>query len=364
MTFIRMPWIIYRDDPNWVPPLIQERKNALSSSHPFFEHADWQSWVAYQDGEPVGRISAQIDRLFLEHHDEATGFFGLIEAQDDMTIFDALFREAEQWLRDKGMKKITGPFNLGINQEVGLLVEGFETPPFIMMGHGRPYYSGRIESLGYSKAIDVLAYLLDADNFRTPPFIERLLRRKGDKIHVRPLDRKNVQSELELMRDVFNDAWARNWGFVPFTRKEFELVGKELLRLLPNDFIQIAEVDSEPAAFCALLPNINEVIADLDGKLFPTGWARLFWRLKVRFPKTARIPLMGVRRKFQNTRLGPGLAFTVIKALEEPGRAKGLEQIEMSWILEDNMAMRNIIEQVGGTQSKRYRMYHKDLAQE
>lgn len=359
--FIRVPWSIYSNDPNWVPPLIMERREAFSQKNPFFQHAQWQSWIAFRDGKAVGRISAQIDRLYLERHDDATGFFGLIEAPDDPSVFSALFSAAESWLREKGMNRVLGPFNLGINQEIGLLVDGFNAPPYVMMGHARPYYGEAVERLGYRQEQDLLAYELNPKNFGMPPVMQKLLDRQGDRVSSRIFERKNRRDEFEVMRDIFNDAWAGNWGFVPFTEAEFQAVGKELLMVVPDEFIHIAYVEGEPAAFIVLIPNINEAIADLDGRLLPFGWAKLAWRLKVRSPKTGRIALMGVRQKFQRTRLGPALAFLTIERLEIPVNRRGIEKIEMSWVLESNQGTRNIIEKATGEITKRYRIYSREL---
>lgn len=360
-TFIRVPWKIYQNDPNWVPPLLIERKSALESSHPYFKHAQWCGWIAYQNGKPVGRICAQIDELHQKQYDTRVGFFGLIESIEDDSVFQALFKTAEKWLRDHGMQQIVGPFNLGINQEIGLLVEGFDTPPFIMMGHAPPYYEDAIKRCGYYQVQDLLAYELDDASIVIPRTMQALLKRSASRVNVRCLDRKNKAAEIEIMRDIFNDAWENNWNFVPFTREEFKAVGAELLMLLPQNFIQIAEIDGKPSAFVALLPNINEAIADLDGKLLPFGWAKLIWRMKVKFPKTARVALMGVRQEYQNTRFGPGLAYMVIKAAMDAAIEQGVERAEMSWILEHNKATRNIIEGIGGEITKRYRMFEKDL---
>jgi hypothetical protein len=362
-TFISVPWSVYRDDPNWVPPLKIERKEAFSAKNPYFLHARWKAWVAYRAGQPVGRISAQIDELYLQRHDAHTGFFGLIEAPDDPLVFDALFNKAEGWLREQGMKTVLGPFNLSINQEVGCLVEGFAAPPYLMMGHARPYYGSSIESQGYAREQDVLAYELDKESFVLPENIQRLLKRQADKLHLRQVDRKNIVAELEILRDIFNDAWSENWGFVPFTREEFQAVGKEILMIVPPEFTLIVETEGEPAAFMILIPNLNEAISDLNGKLFPFGWAKLIWRLKVKAPKTGRIALMGVRKKFQHTRLGPSMAFLTIGALQEPALKRKMEKIEMSWILEQNQGTRNIIEKVGGVVTKRYRLYRKEIGE-
>lgn len=360
-SFIRVPWSIYKDDPNWVPPLMVERKEAFSPKHPYFKHARWRAWIAYRNGQPVGRISAQIDDLHLQQYDTKTGFFGLIEAIDDDEVFTALFQTAEKWLRGEGMNEVIGPFNLSINQDLGVLIEGFDSPPYIMTGHAPAYYGASIERCGYRPAQDLLAYGLDSGTLAIPRVMQALIKRSGDRIKVRNLDLKAKSAELESMRDIFNDAWENNWNFVPFTAEEFKLIGRELLLAAPQNFIQIAELDGEDVAFIVLLPNINEAMADLDGHLFPFGWAKLIWRLKVKFPKSARLVLMGVRQKYQNTRFGPALAYMIINAVMEAGKAKGLERVEMSWILDHNHGVRNIIESVGGKITKRYRMYEKDL---
>lgn len=362
-AFIRVPWAIYRDDPHWVPPLKLERADALAPKQAIFEHLDWQAWVAWRDGQPVARISAQVDALHQQRYNDRTGFFGFIEAPDEPEIFAALFAAAEGWLRERGMTRVVGPLNLNVNQEVGLLVDGFDTPPFFMMTHARPYYGTAIEALGYRKEVDLFAYLISA-HFQPPPVMASLFERLQRTVKIRPLDRKHTDRDLETVRDIFNDAWSENWGFLPFTATEFRTIGHEMLMLIPPDFIQIAEIRGEAVAFIVLLPNVNEAIADLDGRLLPFGWAKLLKRLKFSYPKTARIPLMGVRRRYHNSRLGPGLALSVVQALREPGLRKGLEEVEMSWILENNEAMKNIITTLGGRQTKRYRVYERRLDQD
>ncbi|MDZ7668293.1 MAG: N-acetyltransferase [Gammaproteobacteria bacterium] len=358
--FLQVPYALYRDDPHWVAPLNFERREALAAKQPFFAHAQWQAWVAYHDGAPVGRITAQIDDLYEQRYGERAGYFGMLEAPDDQAVFTALFGAAESWLRGQAATQSIGPFNLGINQELGILVDGFDTPPYFMMPHSRPYYGAAVEAQGYQGVQDLLAYVMDPD-FTEPPVMAALMERVGRRVNLRPLRRKHVDEDLEIMRDIFNDAWSENWGFVPFTQAEFNAVGREMLLLIPDDFICIAELDGEPAAFLVLLPNLNEAIADLRGRLLPLGWAKLLWRLKVRFPRTGRVPLMGVRRAHHHTRLGPGLAFLVIAAGRAAALRTGMREVEMSWILADNMGMRSIIENIGGTVSKRYRMYQKPL---
>jgi hypothetical protein len=198
-------------------------------------------------------------------------------------------------------------------------------------------------------------------DFEAPRVMTRLAERVSDRVSVRAVRRKRLSEDAAIMRDIFNDAWQDNWGFVPMAEADWQETVKTLIWLLPDDYIQIAEFDGEPVAFIVALPNINEAIRDLDGRLLPFGWARLLWRLKVRHPQTARIPLMGVRRRFQHSRLGPTLAFVVIDAVRRALHARGVRDVEMSWILEDNDGMRNIIETIGGEAYKRYRIYEKSL---
>ncbi|MBX3707694.1 MAG: N-acetyltransferase [Pseudomonadales bacterium] len=360
-AFLRLPWQIFADDPAWVPPLLFDRREQIDERrNPFFRHAEWQGFLALRDGQPVGRISAQIDRLNADLGRPELGYFGLLDAIDDPAVFAALLGAAEAWLRARGMRRTVGPFNLGINQEVGLLVDGFDTPPYFMMTHARRWYEPHVRAAGYAVARELLAYEL-SPRFPRPPLMTSLMRRMGERLVVRPLDRRDVAGDLATVCDIFNDAWANNWLFVPFTREEFVRIGKEMLLVIGPDFIQIAELDGIPAAFIVMLPNVNACIRDLDGRIFPTGWAKLLWRLKVRYPDTGRVPLMGVRRAHQHTRFGPGLAFAVIDAICAPALARGIENVELSWILEDNAGMRHIIETIGGRVSKRYHMYEKSL---
>jgi len=358
--FINVPWNLYGADPQWVPPLKFERKEALSPKAPFFAHAQWQGWVAYDNGQPVGRISAQIDDLYEPRYDESVGFFGFIDAPDRQDMFNALFTHAQEWLKARDRTRMVGPFNLGVNQEVGLLVEGFDTPPYFMMGHNAPYHGDRIEGAGFAGVQDMLAYLMDPD-YTEPRVATMLKKRYLQDVKVRTIDKNNLDAELELMRDIFNDAWANNWSFVPFTKEEFSAVGKELLMITPTDFLKIAQIDGRGVAFIVLLPNVNALIKDLNGSLLPFGWAKILWRLKMQPLGSGRVPLMGVRSEFHNTKLGPGLAYALIESVQGPALAKGMTEVELSWILESNKGMCGIIESLGGYVSKRYRMYSKDL---
>ncbi len=358
--FIEVPWYIYADDPLWVPPLRLERRFHFSKHNPFLQHAEWQAWVAYQNGEPVGRISAQIDELHRERYGAETGHFGLLECINDSEVFNALILHAESWLAVRHARQITGPFNLSINQECGILVDGFDTPPAIMMPHSARWYPQLLAEQGYSPAKDMLAYWIRAD-FELPCTMQQLNKRYAGRIRVRTIRRKQFAAEMEILRDIFNDAWSENWGFVPFTQEEFAELGNSLKFFVADEYIQIAEVDGYPAAFMAILPNLNEVFAELNGSLFPFGWYKLIRRLKKHEIRTARVPLMGVRKRFHSTSLGMALAFLVIHTPRQIGLDNGIEGVELSWILEDNKPMRRILDHLGSKVYKRYRIFGKTL---
>lgn len=359
-AFLDVPGEVYRHDPAWIPPLRLERRLHLSRRNPYFRHGRWQAWVAFRQGRPVGRISAQVDARVRRLHGEDLGHFGFLEAVDDPAVFQRLLGAAEEWLRARGTARIQGPFNFSINQECGLLVEGFEHPPMIMMAHGRPHYGPRLEELGYEPVRDLLAYRIRGD-FDHPPPMRRLVERYRDRIRVRPLRGDRLDEELELMRGVFNDAWAENWGFVPFSEAEFADLGKQLHLFVDDELVRIAELDGEAAAFIVALPNLNEAIRDLEGRLLPLGWAKLLWRLYGGRIRSARIPLVGVRRRHQRSPLGAALALSLVASLQEPGLERGIRDVELSWILEENVGMRSILDILGARPYKRYRIFEKAL---
>lgn len=337
-----------------------ERKLHLSPKNPYFAHAEWQGWIAWQRGQPVGRISAQVDRLYLEQHTDRSGFFGFLEAIDDESVFSLLLEQAEDWLRQRGLESIQGPFNLSINQECGLLVEGFERPAVVMMPYNPPYYANHLEAQGYRPAKDLLAYLLDTRS--APPQAARNLASKAaDAIRVRPLERRRLGEEFELLRQIFNDAWSQNWGFVPFTDEEFADMAKTLSHVIRDDFVQIAEVQGEAVGMIVALPDLNQLLKGLNGRLLPFNWLRLLWRWKFTPPTTARVILMGIRSQYRNNLMGAAIAYLLVEALRNPILEQGMEAVELSWILEDNHRIRGIIESLGARCDKRYRIYQKAL---
>lgn len=359
--FITLPMTLFRDDPNWIDPLFIERKEHLSKKNPGTDHITWQAWIAKKEGKVVGRITAQIDTLHRELHGEDTGHFGMIDAIDDPEVFSALFAAAEEWLKSQGARKITGPFSLNINQESGLLIDGFDTPPSTMMPHSKPYYGARVEEQGYTKGIDLLAYWMQRTDLHFNPGLSKLMDRVRAQVTIRRLNRKQFAQEMQVMREIFNSGWQHNWGFVPFTEHEFATMGDQLKFLVPDDMIYIAEIEGKPCAFIVGMPNINEAAADLHGRLLPLGWAKLLWRLKVSGVRTARVPLMGVREEYQFSRIGPVIALLLIEALRDPFKARNIDALEMSWILETNTGMNNILKKIGALPYKQYRLYEKQL---
>ncbi|MFQ5348639.1 MAG: hypothetical protein ACE5ED_12525, partial [Rhodothalassiaceae bacterium] len=352
-----------RDDPAWVPPLMLERLALLDKRrNPYFEHAEAEYWTACRNGLPVGRISAQIDRLVEEARGERIGHFGMFECIDDPDAAAALFEVAERWLAERGCTRVEGPFNLSINGEIGLLIDGFDTPPALMMGHARPWYRRLVEAQGYAKAKDVFAYELDLS--RGPP--ERITRfveasRRNPRFRLHEIDMRRYDEELETVIDIFNDAWSENWGFVPLTRAEARHMAQEIRPLIDPTCVQICSYQGQPSAMMVALYDLNALIADLGGRLLPFGWLRLIWRMKTRYPERFRVPLMGVRKAHQNTRQGAAMALLLIEAIRQGCVAKGARWGELSWILEDNHGMRDILDEIGCRIYKTYRIFGKML---
>ncbi|MDW3094320.1 MAG: GNAT family N-acetyltransferase [Gammaproteobacteria bacterium] len=358
--FIIVPWDIYKDDPNWVPPLIKERLDLLSPKHPYFEHAQARFWIAYHGSSAVGRISAQIDQMKSINDHESVGYFGMFECIDDTSIAGELFAEAERWIAAHQCALIRGPFSLSINQECGLLIEGFDTPPYIMMGHAKPYYQELLMNHEYRKAKDLYAWHNQSE-FTDPPAMERLVERYQDRIVMRDVNKKQVDRDINILMEVFNDSWANNWGFIPFTANEFIHLGKEMLRLIPASHFKIAELDGEPVGMIAGLPNFNQIIKDLNGKLLFSGVFKFLWRLKFSPPTTGRVALLGIKQEYQNQLVGSALAFMLISKIKEVAYETGVTEHEMSWVLEDNKRLNKILESLGASRYKTYRIFEKRL---
>jgi len=361
--FLRMTSDLYADDPAWVQPLTLERLMHLDPRrNPSLKDIEVAYWMVFHGARCVGRISAQINRAHLACHDDATGHFGFLEAIDHPEVFELLLSTAELWLEQRGIRRVTGPFSLSINDQSGLLIEGFADPPTMMMPHGRPYYDRRLKEQGYAKAVDLIAYDMDLAG-EVPPAGQKLLERGRaiEGLSVRPLDFRRFEEEIALVCDIFNDAWAENWGFIPFSSEEAQYMAKQIRPLVTPECFAVAELAGEPIAMTVTLPDINEAIADLDGRLLPFGFARLFWRLKVRGVRRWRMPLMGVRRRYQGNYRGSGAALAVIDRVRTYHRGRGVVRGELSWVLEHNTRMRRIIEIMGCIPYKTYRVYEKEL---
>jgi hypothetical protein len=361
--FLLAPHTVYADDPNWIAPLFMERDEHLDPrKNPYFQHAEVQLFVAYKNGKPVGRISAQNDQLRLETHKDNKGMFGFLDGIDDAEVFAALTSAAGDWLKAKGRTGMIGPFSFSINDETGMLVDGFDTPANMMMGHGRPFYTHRMEALGFTKAKDMIAYHYDFGP-EFPPLLKRVEKRalaSGD-FTIRPIKISDMKTEIRMVMDIFNDAWSNNWGFVPWTGSELDKLGKDLKMLVNGNYGYIASYKGEPAAFVVTLPNLNEWIKGMNGKLLPFNWAKLVGHVIRKRPTSLRMPLMGVRRKFHNTPTGSALSTLVIMAVSEYHKSRGGKTGELSWILEDNYPVRKLIEAFGGVPYKTYRVYEKAL---
>lgn len=367
-AFIDLAYRLNRSDPNWVPPLRSEVVEMLTpGKNPFHEHATMQLFLAHRDGAVVGRISAHIDHLALTQPAEqgmgpGTGNWGLLEAVD-AEVTKALIEAAEQWLRTQGMTRVLAPLSLSVWEEPGLLTKGHDHPPTVMMGHDNPAYQGWIEGLGYKVAKTLFTYDLDITK-PFPPLIERIVQsgQRNERIKIRDVELKHFDREAKIICDILNDAWSDNWGFVPFTETEIAHTGKKLKPLVREDLIMIAELEGRPVAFMMTLPDLNEPMKAIGGKLFPFGWAKLLWWLKRPRGTTLRVPLMGVLKEFQSSRLASQLAFMMIEAIRRNGVDRyGYTRGEIGWILEDNQGMVAIAEAIGSDINKEYTIYEKGL---
>src|SRR4249919_1916190 len=362
-SFVDFAWEVYKDDPNWVPPLKDEVHGLLDpKKNPWFGHGRAQLWLAEQAGRVVGRISAQVDDLVQVHMAPGTGQWGMFEALDDEAAA-ALIATAEEWLRGQGMTRALGPISISIWDEPGLLIQGFDVPPLVMMGYHRPEYQAWIEAAGYGKAKDLYTFELDI-RIDMIPVIDRLIRagEKNPRIRIRDVDKSKFDQEAAIILDILNDAWSDNWGFVPLTDDEIAYAGKKLKPIIVEDLVKIAEVDGEPAAFMITIPDLNEMIRDLNGSLLPFGWAKLLWRLRRVTTKRVRVPLMGVRKSHQHGRMASQLAFMLIEFTRRACVDKyGINIGEFGWVLEDNQGMMSIAQLPGAGINHTYRIYQKAL---
>jgi len=356
--FILLPWRLYRGNPNWVAPLVSDQKLLLDPrKNPFFQHSELQHYLACRDGKIVGRISAIVDHNYVAFQQEKAGFFGFFECIEDEEAARALFSASEDWLRERGMERVIGPTNPSTNDVVGLLTDAFDQPPVLHMPYTPRYYLRLCEAAGFTKARDLYAYYMES----ITPISEKIQRvaelvRKRRKVTIRTINLKKLfTEEIELLKTVYNDAWTRNWGFVPWTEAELEHTAKDLKKAVVADVVLLAFVDGEIAGFSIALPDLNVALRHIRGRLFPFGLFKVLWH--ARKINMLRVLAMGVRKKFQ----GLGLDALFYYETYTRGRKAGFDRGEFSWILEDNFPMRNAMENWGARIYKTYRMYGKEL---
>jgi GNAT superfamily N-acetyltransferase len=352
-SFIDLPYFLYRADPYWVPPLRIAQKELLDTrKHPFYGHAEMQCFLALRGGQPVGRIAAINDRNYSAFHGEDAGFFGFFESIDSQPVATALFGAARSWLVDRGVKIIRGPMNPSTNYECGLLVDGFESCPRIMMTYNPPWYARLIEGAGLRKEKDLLAYYLTVDaatDGKSMRVAERSLASSGLKIRSIRMDR--FWTEVENIWEVYTSAWSRNWGFAPMSRDEFLHTAKEMKPIVNPDFLLVGEVDGRMVGFALALPDINQAFKHAGGRLFPLGLFKILYHK--RFIHTMRVLLLGVMKQYQTA----GVAAGFYAALIRNGRKAGVRDGELSWVLEDNILMNRSAEALGASRYKTYRIY-------
>jgi hypothetical protein len=356
-AFVRFPWQIYRNDRFWVPPLIKDQLLKFSPKHPFHSHAEMNLLLAKRAGGIVGRIAGIIDRHYVEFHREKVGFFGFFESISDPEVAELLLSRVVGWLKGRGMEKMAGPMNPSTNDECGLLVEGFDSSPCLMMPYNPRYYPSLLEGFGLKKATDLYAYLMEESSFSQDRLnrVAQKLGRREPQLRVRPISLPNLDRELKIIKDIYNHAWSANWGFVPMTEEEIEFFAKSMKPLVVPDLVLFAHWGDEPVAFSVSLPDYNEVLKRLNGRLGVLGILKfLYFSRKI---KTIRVMLLGVKGAFQKKGAEALLYVETFKR----GIHKGYHQAECSWILEENVLMQRGLEAIGGKRYKTYRIYEAPL---
>ncbi|GAB4288634.1 MAG: hypothetical protein Kow0090_00960 [Myxococcota bacterium] len=360
--FIEFPKKLNKGNPHFIPHLDMDRWEHFDrAKNPFFEHGEGVFFLALENSEPVGRITAQYDNIHLERYKDSTGFFGHFEAIDSQAVADALLKKAEEWLKGKGLNIARGPFNFNINDEMGILVDGFDSPPFIMMTYNPPYYDKLVKGAGYDKAMDVFAWkYIIGDLSEQVKQIAEFTENVPD-LKVRTVDKKKIDDDIKIVLDIFNDAWAENWGYLPMTDNEIKHAVKNLKMILEPQITFIAELKGEPIAMGIAVPNLNEAIRDFGGRLFPFNFFKLIWRLKISNPKTARLMLLGIKKKFRGIPELKGLSVLLYAKSHINAKKLGYETGELGWTLESNEKINKGIRLMGGIPYKTFRIFEKRL---
>jgi GNAT superfamily N-acetyltransferase len=361
--FVKVPFALHSDQPQWVAPLVFERMEFLSrEKNPYFEHAEAEFFIAERDGEPVGRISAQVDHRWDEYQGGSDAMFGFFETSDDREVAVALIDAAAEWAAAKGRARILGPMDFTTNDEIGILIEGFDRKPMILEPWHPPYYQTLIESQGFDKAIDVLMWELQFGDLKEgesfDPAIHAAAKKALDDegITIRNMRKRNMADEVRRFMDVYNEAWGDNWGFVPITDAEVEFQAKNLKQVINEDWTFMAEKDGEVVGAALTLPDINQVMEKLGGRLLPFGWLRfLLGKGKI---DQLRVFALGVKHEYRHSGVAAGLYLKHLETASQPGAIQGGE---MGWILETNKPMNRAMEGMGGKVVKRYRLYERAL---
>jgi hypothetical protein len=361
--FLRVPELLYEGDPGFVAPLRMEQKERLTpSQNPFFEHADVALFTAYKEGKLAGRISAQVDRQHLARHNDNCGMYGFFDTVNDPRVGKALIDSAASWLRQRGMQRMRGPFSLSINEEAGTMVEGQAEASVYGIPYHRSYQDAITQAAGLAKAKDLLSwkYLIGQVPERAKRALEEV--KAMPEVHIRSARKAQIASEVRILMDVFNDAWHENFSFVPMTDAEVAKLAKDMRLLLDERLALIAEIDGIPAAVAIALPNLNEAIRDLGGRLFPLGLPKLLYRLKLQGTRSARLVALGIKREFRVKRRYGGLSTALYAEIAARSEQAGYEWGELGWTLEDNRPVNLGIKAMGGVLYKRHRLYEKTLA--
>ena len=355
--FIKFPWKVYQVNPYWVPPLICEVKKLLDErKHPFWKHAQRELYLARKNGEVIGRIAAIIDYNYNNIHRERTGYFGFFECTDDFETARLLWDEAKKWLKPKGADIIRGPVNPSMNDECGFLIEGFDKPPVVMMPYTQPYYLDLAEKYGFKKAKDLYALLKKGED-GIPPRIEKLVERikKNTGVKVRSFDVKNFRRDVQFIKDIYNSAWEKNWGFVPMTEEEMDLTAKELRQFMDPELVLFAEIDNKPVGVTVTVPDINQVFKKLNGRLGPVGIFKfLYYRKKI---DGLRSLIAGVKKEYRNT----GIIAVLYYETEKNAARLGYKWDELGWNLEDNDLINKFDMAAGAKIYKKYRIYEMEI---
>lgn len=365
-AFINLPYDLYRGEPGWRPPLRMMQADQFNpKKNHGLDHLDVAYWLAKSGEKVVGRIASFVNHFHLEVHKDQTGHFGFLDTDKAYPdAIPALLKQAEDWLRAKGMRGIGGPYNFSVNEECGMLTSGFDTPQMMLMPHGRPDYPEAMDVHGYEKAVDTLAFLGNThEGYPRPPIVGKMQAyvEKSSHLNIRPMKKGAFEEEITLAMDIFNDAWANNFNYIPYSDAQVQHMASEMKLLIDPAGFWFGEVDGEAKGFILMLPNLNEAIRDLDGRLFPFGWAKLLWRLKVSGLKTARVPLNGIRQDIQKKRSGSALMLALFETCYAAVRPRGIEDVELSWILEENTDVQNMITLSSASVYKTYRLYKKTL---